>query len=269
MKKKRALLVVMIVCLLASVFSGAALAESETPSVQVRVTIANGTIVLAQQEVGVTDVDGDGVLTINDALYLAHEAAFEGGAAAGYASETSDYGLSLSKLWGVENGGSYGYYVNNVSALSLADPIANGDKITAFVYTDLTAWSDMYSYFTVDTLTVKEGEPVELTLEGVGFDENWAPVTRPVADAVILIDGEATDSKTDAEGHAVSQLTAGSHVISAKSDTAVLVPPCCVATVEAGAATGTANVALYVVIAVLVIAAAVAVIVIATRKKQA
>ena len=74
--------------------------------------VANGGLELANSEVTVTDIDGDGALTINDALCAAHESYFKGGAAAGYASEMSDYGLMLTKLWGIENGGSYGYYVH-------------------------------------------------------------------------------------------------------------------------------------------------------------
>ena len=45
----------------------------------------------AQIEVELTDVDEDGALTIADALYLAHEAAFEGGAEAGFADAMGEY----------------------------------------------------------------------------------------------------------------------------------------------------------------------------------
>ncbi|MBP5657968.1 MAG: hypothetical protein J6X52_05545, partial [Clostridia bacterium] len=107
MKRTLALIVaVLIVAVFASV-----LCAAKDPVVYV--TIANGELVLAREAVTLTDADNDGALTINDALYLAHEAKFEGGAAAGYASSTGDYGLSLTKLWGVENGGSYGYFVND------------------------------------------------------------------------------------------------------------------------------------------------------------
>ncbi|MBO7666544.1 MAG: hypothetical protein J6S70_03845, partial [Clostridia bacterium] len=94
------------------------------------------------------DADADGVLTISDALYAAHEAAYEGGAAAGFAAATTEYGLSLTKLWGVENGGSYGYFVNDNSAMSLADPLSDGDEVVAFIYT-AADWSDAYSFFDV------------------------------------------------------------------------------------------------------------------------
>lgn len=198
------------------------LAEEAAPVVYV--TIANGEIVLPCQAVELTDADNDGALTIADALYLAHEAAFEGGAEAGFACENTEYGLSLTKLWGVDNGGAFGYYVNDAMAMSLADPIEDGAYVNAFVYTDTAAYSDAYSFF--DVKTAAEGD-VTLTLSSIGFDENYAPVVNPVAGATITVNGEKTDAVTDENGQATVTVKAGD-VISAVSDTATLVPPCCV-----------------------------------------
>ena len=125
----------------------------------------------------------------------------------------------------MENGGSYGYYVNNTAAMSLADPVADGDFINAFVYTDLTGWSDVYCFF--DAETVAPGE-VTLTLSAAGYDENWAPVTSPLAGAVITVNGEKTESVTDENGQVTLTVEAGD-VISAVAEDATLVPPCCVA----------------------------------------
>ena len=200
------------------------LAEETAPVVYV--TIANGEIVLACQEVELTDADEDGALTIADALYLAHEAAFEGGAEAGFACENTEYGLSMTKLWGVDNGGAFGYYVNDEMAMSLADPLEDGDYVNAYVYTDTTAYSDAYCFF--DVKTTAEGD-VTLTLSGVSFDESYAVVINPVAGATITINGEKTDVVTDENGQATVTVKAGD-VISAVSDTATLVPPCCVVT---------------------------------------
>ncbi len=213
--------------------TGAVFAE-ETDSVNVYVTIsdAEGTLALAAESIAVSDIDGDGALTINDALYLAHEACYDGGAAAGYASAYGDYGLSLNKLWGTENGGSYGYYVNNASAWSLADPVADGDYINAFVYTDLNAWSDTYCYFDANSVSAEAGEEVTLTLLAAGYDADWNPAVLPVEDAIITIDGEASDWRTDAEGKVtLSFKNGGNFVISAVSDTQILVPPVCKAAV--------------------------------------
>ena len=190
------------------------------------VTVSNGAgeIVLAHEAIELTDADGDGALTINDVLYTAHENAFEGGAAAGYLSEDQGYGLSLYKLWGEENGGSYGYYLNNNSAMSLLDTVADGDHVKAYAYTDLTAWSDTYCYFNLDTAAAGE---VELTLTAMVFDANWVAVPTPVEGAMITVDGADTGVLTDAEGKAVISAEAG-QIISARSDSMTLVPPVCV-----------------------------------------
>ena len=201
-------------------------------SAYVSISDKDGKLVLVLEKIDLSDADGDGTITINDALYLAHEAEFEGGAAAGYASEQSDYGLSLTKLWGCENGGSYGYYVNDASAMSLADPVKDGDRINAFVYTDLKTWSDKYCYFDKASVTAQSGESFSLVLTGAGFDGDWNPVSVPVEGAKITVDGEATDFVTDADGRvSVTVSEAGSHVISAISDSETLVPPVCVAVI--------------------------------------
>ena len=206
---------------------------------KVYVTIANenGELVLSRAEVEVTDIDNDGALTINDALYIAHENNFQGGAAAGYASATGQWGLSLTKLWGVENGGSYGYYVNNASAMGLTDPVTEGAHVYAFIYTDLTAWSDAYSFFDKETVTGKVGDQVKLALKKATFDASYQQVNVPVEGAVIYVNGQATQTVTDVNGEATVTLSnEGTVTISAKSETATLVPPVCVATVTAAEA---------------------------------
>ena len=45
--------------------------------------------------VKLTDVDSDEKLTVNDVLTAAHDAAFKGGAEAGYKSEKTEWGLSI------------------------------------------------------------------------------------------------------------------------------------------------------------------------------
>ncbi len=238
MKKK-------IISLALALFVCAALSASlmcavsaEDESVSVYVTISNGSLVLTHASVTVTDTDEDGALTINDALTAAHDAYYEGGADAGYASETGDYGLSLTKLWGVENGGSYGYYVNNASAWSLADTVSEGDYIVAFVYTDLTSWSDTYSFFDTDSADVTTSDEVTLTLSYIGYDESWNTVTLPLAGAAITVDGESTEYVTDENGQVTLTLNAeGEHIISAVSDAVTLVPPVCVVSVAAAAVT--------------------------------
>ncbi|MBP5605957.1 MAG: hypothetical protein J6X60_10520, partial [Ruminiclostridium sp.] len=123
-------------------------------TVNVTISDGEGKIVVANQPVETEDIDGDGAVTINDALFSTHEQFYDGGAEAGYASGTSEYGIMLQKLWGVENGGNYGYYVNDSLAMSLGDKINDGDNISAYIYQDTATYSDVYCYF--DTLTRNE-----------------------------------------------------------------------------------------------------------------
>lgn len=233
MKKYRIISLIAAMLVAALSLAPVALAADDA----VYVTIANGNLELAYEKVALTDADGDGTLTVNDALIAAHDAFYEGGASAGYGSAETDYGLSLTKLWGVGDGAGFGYCVNNVSSLSLADPVKSGDHIVAYIYTDTEAWSDTYSFFDV---TSAEGHEVTLTLSASGYDENWAPVTYTVEGATITVDGAATDVVTDADGKAtVTVEGAGKHIISATSDSMTLVPPVCVLTVAEAASPDT------------------------------
>ncbi len=222
--KKLFLLTLALICL--SVCALGVIAE-DNGTITVYVTISDGEIQLARAEIALSDTDGDGQLTISDALYLAHEAAFDGGAEAGYDAFDGDWGLSLGKLWGIENGGSYGYYVNDIGAYSLTDPLGDGDYVSAFVYTDTVTWTDAYCYFDKNFVEAKPGDEVSLTLMMVSFDENWVPVAVPVAGAVILLDGEASEYVTGEDG-SVTFTLGDETLISAQSDSLTLVPPVCV-----------------------------------------
>lgn len=218
--------------LLVFLFAAASALAVEPANVLVTITDDTGAIVLACRSVAVTDADEDGALTINDALLCAHTDNNENGAEA-YQSENTEYGLSLTRLWGVENGGSYGYYVNDASAWSLLDPVKEGDHVKAFVYTDLTAWSDTYTFFNAPMLTVKASEAAELVLSAAGFDESYAPITLAVEGAAITVNGEATELVTNAEGKVSLTLNgAGVYTISATSAAMTMVAPVCIITVE-------------------------------------
>ncbi len=216
---------------LAMLLSCAAFAETDAPTVYVAISDDAGALVLAYAPVVVTDADGDGALTICDALMNAHTAYHPDGAAA-FVAEDTEWGKSLYVLWGIDNGGSFGYYVNDLSPLSLLDPINDGDYVKAYAYTDLTAWSDTYCYFTAPTAAAAVNAEIALTLSASAYDENWAPITLPVAGAIITVNGEKTAFVTDENGNAVLTLAeAGTYTISAVSETMTLVPPVCIVTV--------------------------------------
>ena len=85
---KKFLSIALVLIMLLGIFSISAFAEDvdDEKSATVYVTVSNaGSLVLAQGAVTVTDIDNDGLLTVNDALYCAHEAKYDGGAEAGYA----------------------------------------------------------------------------------------------------------------------------------------------------------------------------------------
>lgn len=222
---KKLVLVLLALMMVASVCC------AEETKVFVSVTDGEGKLVMAYEEIAVTDADGDGMLTINDALIAAHIAKHEGGAE-GYGAVSSEYGLSMAKLWGVENGGSYGYYLNNASAWSLVDAVQPGDHVKAYVITDMTAWSDTYCYFDMNAAEAQADTEMVLTLSAAGYDANWNPVTLPVAGAVITVNGEKTEWVTDENGTVnVKFAEEGVYVVSAVSDTQVLVAPVCIVTV--------------------------------------
>ncbi len=224
---KKTIAILISVLLLAATLSSFVFAENEPVKAFVTISNGKGEIVVAYAEVEVTDADNDGQITVYDALFAAHEKHYQGGADAGFAAVNSEYGLSISKLWGEENGVSYGYFLNDTACMSLADPVKTGDSLYAYVYTDLTAWSDTYSYFDLSTKQGKVGESFTLTLSCSGYDANWSPVVLPVSGAVITVDGKETEIVTDEEGKATLTIEEGTHQISARSDTMTLVPPLC------------------------------------------
>lgn len=218
-----------------SAMSITAFAEETSADVFVTISDKDGKIAVAQESVAVTDADSDGKLTINDAFVCAHDKFFDGGAEAGYKAVEGQYGLSIDKLWGTENGGSYGYYLNNTMSMGLTDPVKAGDYLNAFVYPDPNAWNTTYySWFDKNTAEAEQGDELELTLKRASFDENYQLMPVAVEGAAITIDGEATDVKTDAEGKAKVKLDkAGKLTVSATLDgDSILIPPVLIADVK-------------------------------------
>lgn len=233
MKKTLSMLLALVLCL--SLLTTAVLAAD--PALVFVSISSEGQLVSAMEPVLAEDADEDGTVSISDALYAAHELLYQGGAAAGYAAGMTEYGLSLEKLWGVENGGSYGYYVNDASAWSLADPVADGDMVYAFSYQDLIGWSDAYSYFDTYMVITETGAEVPMTLYVSGWDEEWNPVSLPCAGAAIYgCQADTYAIALDTEPLAVTdengQFTlcfeeAGDYFITAVSEDLTITPPVC------------------------------------------
>ncbi len=165
----------------------------------VHVTIVNaGDIVVANEFVEFEDFDGNGAYNIDEVLRAAHK---QDGKEEDYASSEGQYGLGIAKLWGDESG-AFGYYVDDASAMSLADPVVNGQKVVAFVYADQVTWSDAYSY--VESAVVENGT-LTVHVCKAGFDENWAPVALDAEGAEVFLN-ETSLGTTDAEGKVTYKL---------------------------------------------------------------
>lgn len=216
-------------------------ADTDSATVYVTINDQNKDLVLVEEPITVTDIDSDGKLTINDALYIAHENKFEGGAEAGYKSSVGQYGLGLDKLWGVENGGSYGYYLNDNMAMGLADEVKNDDQLQAFIYPDPKDYNYLYSYFDAKNGGDKDADSeVELTLSYVYFDENYAPKSKALGGAKITVNGKETDLVTDGDGKVKVKLTeSGRNTVSASSADVNIVPPVYIVNVNGEAAATT------------------------------
>lgn len=210
--------------------------------VEVYVTIGNkGKVTVAQEKVTVLDRDGDGTYTIDEALYAAHEAFYPGGASAGYASGMTDYGLSLSKLWG-DTSFNYGYNNNHASCWSAADPVKAGDYLVAFVYQK--AWPDTmdsYARFAQNSYEGKVEEGINVTLEMVtGYDESWNSVYGNKSGATLKLydaDGKTVaPDQYDLTDHGDGTYTievkkAGTYKVIATENATPIVPAVCRLTV--------------------------------------
>ena len=164
--------------------------------------------------------DANGQATVDAALAAFHDEYFPDG----YATSESAYGLSVSKLWGVENGGSYLFAINNVKCNSGVgyDLVEDGDTLTAVVMKDLTYWADLVTGFDMSEIAVMVGEEVELTLsyDSVTYDADWNPTHAlvPVVGADVFVAGAADDvlTVTDENGKAVVSFDeAGTYVVTA------------------------------------------------------
>jgi len=232
--------------------------EPEPPAVvepaqpqNVYVTIASkGSVVedknggyVAHAPVRVEDYNEDGHLSVDEALYAAHETYYPGGAAAGYSSYSGPFGLSLAILWGRGSEGTSavaGYWKNNVSCMSLAEEVQEGDYITAFNYFDAVTWADSYAYFTQNSATVEAGKSVELTLmhlSGYDAENNYAQIFSGCAGAKLMLLGTDTvfAQTTNAEGKVVlpvsASMTPGDYTLVAYKEDHSIVPAVCKFTV--------------------------------------
>lgn len=236
-----------------TVTANAADAENAAASADVTVTMVDkGEIAVGKDEnktlmaevpVHAVDLNADGKIDINETFKAMHETYCPGG----FESSVGQYGLSVDKLWG-DTSGSFGYYVNNNSAWSLADEVKTGDSVKGFIYKDGIKWSDQYSWFDVNKCNAAVGKEVTLSLKAYEFDENYNPVEKAYAGATlgtVSADGTFTafsNAVTDKDGKAaISFDKDGTYVVSAKAPegASTLVSPVCIVTIASADVTVT------------------------------
>ena len=211
MKKKKLLSLLLVVMMLLNIAPFAAWAEDDvTPAADatVYVTVSNQGIlaqanddsIMLNREVTVTDLDDDGKLTVDEALVAAHEAYNK---ADGYATESGQYGPSVTKLWGVNTSNTL-FFVNDAGISSgVTDAtVKNGDHLTASINKDNIYSADWYTFFDKREAAVEVGEDLTLTLKGhLGMaytDEDKADVALNDVSVGFWQNGafQALDSKT-------------------------------------------------------------------------
>ena len=236
-----------------TVTANAADTENAVASADVTVTMVDkGEIAVGKDEnktlmaevpVHAVDLNAEGKIDIDETFKAMHETYCPGG----FESSVGQYGLSVDKLWG-DTSGSFGYYVNNNSAWSLADEVKTGDSVKGFIYKDGIKWSDQYSWFDVNKCNAAVGKEVTLSLKAYEFDENYNPVEKAYAGATlgtVSADGTFTafsNAVTDKDGKAaISFDKDGTYVVSAKAPegASALVSPVCIVTIASADVTVT------------------------------
>lgn len=232
MKMKKIIVLILILAVAGSLMLPV-LAANDYEETYVYVSITDGDNKLAYAKVKVYDYGMDGEFSVNEALYYAHVWFYDGGASGGYKTTGTENGRILVKLWGNENITGYGYYVNDEPAAKLETSVKKGDHIHAYVYSDTDPLT--YSYFDKTYFQVKKDESVTLTLRAVTYDDNMNPVSVPVTDAYVTLNGEKTDFRTNEKGEVtVTFEKGGKTLVGAVSDSMLLVQPSCMVRVEGG-----------------------------------
>ena len=194
---------------------------------KVYVTIADkGSVAIAQKPVTVKDRNCDGKFDVDEALYAAHEAYYPGGAAAGYATASSQFGLGITKLWG-DTSSNFGYFLDHAMCMSPEDPVIAGQQLDAFVTIGAYPDNEPYAWLDQQSYSTKAGSGLLVTLKAQnGYDESWQPIFAAYAGAQLLAYDSAFSplaanaySVTDkGEGvYAVTFQSAGSYYLAASA----------------------------------------------------
>ena len=158
-------------------------AEEGTIDVVVAISVA-GEVIVANETVTVSDVDGIEGFDFCDVMIAAHEQ-FAPNGAADFAFSDNDWGISVDKLWG-DTSYNFGYYINDEMAWSADQAVSEGDYVHAYIFQDTETFSDAYAYFDQKFAEITESETLTLTLTAaIGWNEDWTPNFQPYAGAQV------------------------------------------------------------------------------------
>lgn len=222
--------------------SGNIFCLSTRTSEDVLVSIADkGSVELSYAAVNAYDRNNDGSIDIDEVMYATHEQYYEGGAAAGYASATGDYGAYITKLWGDESG-NFGYFVDDKMTMGLGDKVGRGQHVYAYINANSYPNNDAYSYFETPAFDCETyaAAPVKLIAQN-GYDENWSPKFEGYDKAQLK--AYTADLKTEAEGfkavskgngeYSISFAKAGDYCVAATAENNAIIPAVCKISVRA------------------------------------
>lgn len=123
----------------------------------------------------ISDTDQDGKYSLDEALAQLHTAC-----SMEYSAGEGAWGYSVTKLWGDESG-AFGFYKNDVLTTAVNEEYLNGgDRITAFIYKDQANWSDRYSYFDQDSVTVCVNTEFQVVLKYNSWGTISPQATAPI-----------------------------------------------------------------------------------------
>ncbi len=210
-----------VLLVLAMVFSFAACGKKEEPAPKgpgcyVTIVKGDGEFAIAHEFVEFVDENADGKNNIDEVLKAAHT---QYGKVEDYASADTEWGRSITKLWG-DDCGSYGYYNADQMAMSLDDEVIEGTYVVAFVYQDQVNWSDAYSF--IDSCVYENGK-LTVHVNKMGFDENWMAVPTNAEGVEVFIDGTSVGT-TDAEGNVTVSISGDKKEFTVTTKAAGLVP---------------------------------------------
>ncbi len=259
MKTKKLLSLLLSITMLLSLLSVPAASAQEESTVTAYLSVSrHGAFVTTNEgsplALSPVTLTGQESYTFDDLFVTAHDLYFDGSADKGYLSADIGYGSpSIVKFWGEETQ-NVGYQINGGInfAMGLSQPVTDGDIVDVTLYQSLSSDTEYYAKFDAYEKSVSVNDPVTLCLTaGTEYDASWNYVFTPISDAIMTVNGVATDILTDANGNATLTFRhPGTYIVSANKTkqasnetvTAITAPVCRVTVTEPAYLTAVHNI---------------------------